>query len=171
MPCHFEPCCVVSSPQRHVAEVSAISAAHISDLRSTDGAVCGLEWWRAIGGLTTQRRLAPLYVPKQAPVHGRHCSTLFSCGCKRCWLQTQSNAKQPSPSALRPSHYSVESAKAGDGARETGRGVECSAQRIGRVGAMLSTERRAERRVKYRVLCRVPWSEVEVQPPDDQMHV
>ena len=92
-------------------------------------------------------------------------------GSFQLWLHTQSNAKQPSPSVLRPSHYSVESAKAGDGARETGRGVECSAQRIGRVGAMLSTERRAERRVKYRVLCRVPWSEVEVQPPDDQMHV
>ena len=40
------------------------------------------------------------------------------------WLHTQSNAKQPSPSVLRPSHCSVESAKAGEGAR-------CRAQLIG----------------------------------------
>ena len=45
-------------------------------------------------------------------------------GSFQLWLHTQSNAKQPSPSVLRPSHYSVESAKAGDGAR-------CRAQLIG----------------------------------------
>ena len=160
MPCHFEPCCVVSSPQRHVAGVSAISAAHISDLRSTDGAVCGLEWWRAIGGLTTQRRLAPLYMPTGSAVVAN------VAGCK---LKATQNS--PAPPCFNRRTIRLKVRKAGDGARETGRGVECSAQRIGRVGAMLSTERRAERRVKYRVLCRVPWSEVEVQPPDDQMHV
>ena len=45
-------------------------------------------------------------------------------GSFELWLHTQSNAKQPSPSVLQPSHYSVESAKAGDGAR-------CRAQLIG----------------------------------------
>jgi hypothetical protein len=45
-------------------------------------------------------------------------------GSFQLWLHTQSNAKQPSPSVLRPSHCSVESAKAGEGAR-------CRAQLIG----------------------------------------